>query len=70
MLMEGLVGVVALIAAATLPQPRLLRDEHALANVPKYHDRIRQDRRRQSTIWALCEAAHARKSSAAAPAAR
>ena len=40
MLMEGLVGVVALIAAATLPSPDYYGLNTALADVPAYHDRI------------------------------
>jgi carbon starvation protein len=42
MLMEGLVGVVALIAASTLPQMNYYAMNTALAEVPKYHDRIVQ----------------------------
>ena len=40
MLMEGLVGVVALIAASTLPVQDYYGLNTALADVPKYHDRI------------------------------
>lgn len=40
MLMEGLVGVVALIAASTLPVQDYYGLNTALADVPAYHDRI------------------------------
>jgi carbon starvation protein len=40
MLMEGLVGVVALIAAATLPVGSYYAMNTDLAVMPKYHDRI------------------------------
>jgi len=40
MLMEGLVAVVALIAASTLPQADYYAMNTALAEAPKYHDRI------------------------------
>jgi carbon starvation protein len=40
MLMEGLVAVVALIAASTLPQADYYAMNTALVDVPKYHDRI------------------------------
>ncbi|HSU69282.1 MAG TPA: carbon starvation protein A [Tepidisphaeraceae bacterium] len=42
MLMEGLVGVVALVAACTLPTPDYYGLNTALSDVPKYHDRILQ----------------------------
>jgi carbon starvation protein len=42
MLMEGLVGVVALIAASTLPVQDYYGLNTALADVPAYHDRIVQ----------------------------
>jgi len=42
MLMEGLVGVVALIAATTLNTPDYYAMNTALAEAPKYHDRIVQ----------------------------
>ena len=42
MLMEGLVGVVALIAASTLPVRDYYALNTALADAPKYHDRIVQ----------------------------
>ena len=40
MLMEGLVGVVALIAAATLPVQDYYGLNTSLSDVPKFHDRI------------------------------
>jgi len=42
MLMEGLVGVVALIAASTLPVRDYYAMNTALADAPRYHDRILQ----------------------------
>ena len=42
MLMEGLVGIVALIAASTLPVRDYYALNTALADAPKYHDRIVQ----------------------------
>jgi carbon starvation protein len=42
MLMEGLVGVVALIAACTLPSQDYYGLNTALADAPAYHDRIVQ----------------------------
>jgi len=42
MLIEGLVGVVAMIAAATLPTPDYYAMNTDLAKVPAYHERILQ----------------------------
>src|SRR5438132_735571 len=42
MLIEGLVGVTAMIAAATLPQGNYYAMNTDLAAVPKYHDKFTQ----------------------------
>ena len=70
MLMEGLVGVVALIAAATLPQGNYYAINIDLDKVPAACQRTRQDGRRHRHARRTSSSKSAANRSAAAPPAR